>query len=1351
MSVNKFFPINIQNANNIVGTYGNVSLLVNANEETKGTSVLKQVAINQNIDPSYNLVVSGNTRISNLDIIDSSVNIYNQSDIIAITNGDATIPSIANNSYQLQYQYSAPGNYTGTGYSTSGLAYSILLLKGLDYDYYQDTNFNPTPDDTCFILQSTGGGSVVFNTSSYAVANGVYTFSWYLMSSDTQNGGIPLVVGVYDSANTLIIESQVLNAVSVYPLFLYGSLTFTIKESKNIYLKFTSQTLTGAGDPYTMITRIELKKSTSINITDTSYNTTASISGKTSILNDLVVNDGLRIQSGGINIVGQILNKTAYGSNNTTINTSLGTTNLTTGYDNVAIGTGALQQGRAVIKSVAIGATCCPYVYDISECVAIGSSASIENNNIKQIVIGYLQGLSPGGSLSVNIGAKARTDNGFTRMVKCAVVGSQTCGELRYNGFNVLQTTHTSVLGHGALAKSHDRNNTAIGYETLYNLVGVDGNTDAGNSGKRTPFNTALGYVAGYTPTDASYCTFVGALTDATTNVIGYSTAIGYNAKISESDTIVLGGQNVDAFYPTIVLPVKNKIYAVKSLVAGDGANYSIVRGECEVIHITTNTQTNINLPFISSNNHIGTTFTFKKTYTPLTAITITAQTGVDIVANGTSANTYNFSSTQSFVKITCIASSGTNRWAVVASEVSSATTPTLTEVLAVGNKAGTAIDMSNNNIINCNNLQVSTINGLAPSGSPSLAQVLSVGNKASTAIDMSNNNILNAGSIKGTSAVLTGTLDMSLNNIINLNKLRIKKDLNVVASGVANAGILIENNESSSGSENMVVNRFSIPAYIDDDLFAINVYGYDGVSNATEYTRINSKILNPDNTMPLGEMEFFVRGGTSIMSNYKVLKLSNTKIHALRNLDMSNNNIVNVNNINLNTINGLTPRTNLSEILAGGNSANIYNIDMSGNDLLNVKGIQFRTGALGSLNLNASNITNVNSITMTGDKNINLSTGNLQNVLQIDTQRLNQAQTSTSQYDLKLQNTSDTASIGVRTKTTRFRSTLGLSAGDKLYDLETFGTNSSTTEVQYADDSIEVVASTAGSHSGKRIFQVANAGALSNVLEMGLPNSTFSSGVAMPSISLAITGTTTLTGTSYGSITYLASSTVSATINLPTILNGAVLDIFNSSSNQHTITSTANIGGPYGSAATTININKGQGYVFVGQSSAWRCIRVYGLPYSYVRYHNAAQTVSTTSVNALYNTEGGSVDANTNAWSLDTWNGSRLTYNSTNGTFTNDTGFPMTIKVNCFAISGTLANGIFIGVRPNAARHSNTNPYYYQKSGATNSTAVCQTEWTLYLGTGESFNVVYQATASTAIGSATAGISNRIIITRIG
>ena len=1109
MSVNKFYPINIQNANNITGTYSNVSLLVNADEETKGNSILKRVAINQNINPSYNLVVSGTTRLSDLDIFDSSVNITNTSAVIAITNGDATIPSITSGTFSSQY--SGSGTYTGTGFNTSGTSYEILLLKGLNFSYYVDNGKWPNATKTCFIVQLNGiNSNAQFNTDQYALTPGIYTFGWYLHSSNQGEGGVSFTVGVYNSSNTLIVESVPINPLPAFPNFVFGNLTFTIKTATSVYLRFQSPTRTAAGNAYSMITSITLNQINSFQVTDTTSNATASISGKTSLFNDLVVNSGLRVQSGGLSVVGQISNSTPYGFNNTTINTPFATTSNTNSNNNIAIGTGALQQGVNSNRNVVIGAGSAPYVYDMSENVVIGADTGILNNNRRQVIIGYQQGLQGSGNYSVNIGAKTRIDNNYTLMTRTTAVGAGSCGEQLYNGFGVLQTIDSVALGYGTLATSHDTKNTAIGTYSLYNLTGVNGVTAYSNTGRITTENTALGYAAGYTPNQGNYNTFIGSRADSANNLITYGTAIGYNAKVDTDNRIVLGGLNNTNNYPTIELPAKNLIYHVREVGAAVGATYNVAIGEAEYIHIITNTQTNINLPTVSSQNHVGMTFTFKKTYTPLTAITITGATGQDITANGSSANTYNFSASESYLKIVCMTHLGTKVWAIVSSEVAGGgggpqgpTGPT-GPVGAQGPQGFTG-----------NTGPTGPTGFTGPQGptgpNATLAQILTIGNSAGT-----------------------NSINMNSNNINNINRAFFDK----ATAGVGNAAINLTNNTAAnSAGEWMVVNRLNTTPATGDELFTQAVNGKDTAANTLEYTRIQHIIDNPSSSIPTGEIRFFTREGTSTMDSYPALDLSR-------------------------------------------------------------------------------------------------------------------------------------------------------------------------------------------------------------------PFSQFYTGIATPSVSIAITGTTTLTGSSYGTITYLTSSTASSTVNLPTLINGVVVNIFNSSSHQHTITGAANIGGPYGSGATTLNICRGQGLIMVAQASGWRCIQVYGVPYSYVRYSLTTQSVGTTNVILTFANTGSNVDANITNWHLDTWGGTRLTYNA--GTFTNDTGFAMFLKVNTYVYSGTVANGIFLGVYPSATRQAIGTPFYYQRSGAANATSVVQTEWAFYLAAGDSFTVRAQATATTTIGSATNVLANRLIITRL-
>ena len=82
--------------------------------------------------------------------------------------------------------------------------------------------------------------------------------------------------------------------------------------------------------------------------------------------------------------------------------------------------------------------------------------------------------------------------------------------------------------------------NTGVGTRTLY--YGID-----------SSYNTAIGYLAGFTGSVGSNNTFVGSNADAEEGV-SYSTAIGYNAVVDVSNTIVLGGTGPGS-YPNVIIP----------------------------------------------------------------------------------------------------------------------------------------------------------------------------------------------------------------------------------------------------------------------------------------------------------------------------------------------------------------------------------------------------------------------------------------------------------------------------------------------------------------------------------------------------------------------------------------------------------------------------------------------------------------------------------------------------------------------------------------------------------------------------------------------------------------------------
>lgn len=265
---------------------------------------------------------------------------------------------------------------------------------------------------------------------------------------------------------------------------------------------------------------------------------------------------------------------------------------------------------------------------------------------------------------------------------------------------------------------------------------------------------------------------------------------------------------------------------------------------------------------------------------------------------------------------------------------------------------------------------------------------------------------------------------------------------------------------------------------------------------------------------------------------------------------------------------------------------------------------------------------------------------------------------------------------------------------------------------------------------------------------------SIFQNGMRQPYTYINATATVTLDQSAFGSLVYVHASSATQTINLPSIIptnqNGAVVEIINYSSHQHTIGGGGgSIGGAYGSGASTQIINRGQRCVFILTAATWKCISVSGVPYSYIRYHDNSQTVGTGVVAALFNTAGASVDLGNTAWNLDTWNGARLGYNNTTGVFTNSTGFPMTIQVETYAVANPTSATRYIGILPSATRQASNTIWY---SGAAGTSGVVYSNYTFYLGINETFNIQYQASAAgVTYGTTTVGAnSNRIIITRI-
>jgi hypothetical protein len=153
------------------------------------------------------------------------------------------------------------------------------------------------------------------------------------------------------------------------------------------------------------------------------------------------------------------------------------------------------------------------------------------NTNSDAVIYGLRVGRGPGNNLgNIAFGANTLDYNSITNGYQNSAIGYQTLS--------------LNTEGHA---------NSAVGYRALTTNTTGGNNTAVGalalNSNITTNNNTAIGYAAGYWEnTNVGNCnTFLGAFTGLNGNY-SYSTAIGFNARITASNQIVLG-RNEDSVY----------------------------------------------------------------------------------------------------------------------------------------------------------------------------------------------------------------------------------------------------------------------------------------------------------------------------------------------------------------------------------------------------------------------------------------------------------------------------------------------------------------------------------------------------------------------------------------------------------------------------------------------------------------------------------------------------------------------------------------------------------------------------------------------------------------------------------
>jgi trimeric autotransporter adhesin len=242
--------------------------------------------------------------------------------------------------------------------------------------------------------------------------------------------------------------------------------------------------------------------------------------------------------------------------NNTSGNSNTGIGNRvlifnTTGNSNTVVGERAMYLNTVGYSNVGLGSAALFSNDNRSNLVAIGDSALFNNGLGASFAIHATNNVAVGSkSLFNNTTGYSNTAMGYQTLY--ANVG----GVLNTAVGNIALSTNmngirNTAMGSSALLNNTDGgDNTAIGSSALItNLLG-NNNTATGvrslelNTGNA---NTAFGYEALKFNGGGSYNTAIGNAADVIGSNLNYATAIGYNAKVSVNNAMVLGGTGFSA------------------------------------------------------------------------------------------------------------------------------------------------------------------------------------------------------------------------------------------------------------------------------------------------------------------------------------------------------------------------------------------------------------------------------------------------------------------------------------------------------------------------------------------------------------------------------------------------------------------------------------------------------------------------------------------------------------------------------------------------------------------------------------------------------------------------------------
>jgi len=465
-----------------------------------------------------NNVFTGNNTFSNITYsnISSAITLVNPNFQLPFKSagGFVTLAS-GSTTYAPNSSYLTTQGFTGWG--VSGASYIFGIKTGTGSTPYYMTYF---PVGNQCIIMDGNGNPITMISQNYTLAAGEYILSFQLQSQ-----GMGTLVASIVTGTTTVASTGNLNVNPNYPNWITFTLAFAVPTSGSYFIKFQ---LAGG---YVGVNVNSLVLDNSIIISDGTN--TSTIGGSESILNNLNVNNGLSITSGGLGVVGSVNMGTAYGSNNIAINSLMGSSSGSTNSSCIAIGTSSLVNSVNSSSVIAIGAGAATgTTTGATNCVAIGG---VLGNDLDCVVIGYNVG-STNQSNNTLMGYGVGFNSGPSVGSFCVGIGTNIF--TAYSGYGPHTPSYCSAVGYNSQTLNADNYNTSIGSFTLNAMNGLNG------TAYNTQYNTAIGYNAGSLHNQLNNCTFLGANTDLTAENLTNVTCVGYGTTCGTSSTIQLGSNS---------------------------------------------------------------------------------------------------------------------------------------------------------------------------------------------------------------------------------------------------------------------------------------------------------------------------------------------------------------------------------------------------------------------------------------------------------------------------------------------------------------------------------------------------------------------------------------------------------------------------------------------------------------------------------------------------------------------------------------------------------------------------------------------------------------------------------------